>query len=434
MKNLQKKINIQIRDTSLISLRKHTIRWENDRYVLCCPQTQFCVFLTPKWKMLIELLDGHKRLHDVKAILLKKTHYFSKSMIDADAYFFVLQLIRWGFVKQIDEVRLEYTHKTESKKDALPWLHAKHVQFLFGKVAKVLTIGTLTLGFAFCVSNPHYLPKTSDFFWSPNFLTSVLTSLVLSWTTLALHELGHFISAKRYGLRASFSLGVRLYFLVAQTTVYSIFMASKKQRLAIYSAGILVDILIMCITWIFLGISDLGFIVLPVFLYALLKQVLILQWFGILWQFFFFMKTDVYFIISDSLGCETLIDNTLAYLRNKAIFFGKHISLFPKKIHHWIAGKKRVKLRYANRMEHEIVPLYAFFVTVGVGLMVLRFFLYYIPINIEIFSKGIFTTLDGLQSLNTATLAQGLAVLALQIFNIGAMIVLNANRAKVPEQ
>ncbi len=418
MDTLQTKIKVALRGNTIISLRKHSIRWEGTHYVLCCPITQFCVFLTPKWKMLLELLDGKRSLHDCKEILLTKPHHFSAKLIQEDIYHFVLQLLSWGFVKKIGSIPIEYRQNTKPGKDAFPWMKRKHIAWIFTKPMKAGL--TVLLGLAVSISLWFfdYFPHSKDFFWSSSPLTSLLSSFVLGWIFLAIHEFAHYSTAKYYGLRAGFSLSTRLYFLVAQTTIYSIFMAQKKHRMHIYAAGMIVDLSTIAITILLRAFHDLTLLEFSDTVYGLLQQIALIQWMTLLWQFFFFMKTDVYHMVADGLGCESLIEATKTFLGNKLLFVAKLCTKLPHSAMKWLHTKKRKKEQYTNTRERELVPLYAILLCVGVVVMVVRFFYYFIPVNFSIVLQGTLLAFESWQNNNLLLLLQAMAILAFEVFHL----------------
>lgn len=423
-----------INDNSIVRLRPHQLRWENKHFILCCPETEFCVTISRKWKLFVELMDGKRTLSQVEQMLLSKKRYFDEEHVAGDVHHMLEKLLAWGFVERIDRERLEYTDGKEKNKagcDLFPWLQPGHIGWIFAPFVQWVLKLVLVLGGIILIVEPQSRPRMEHFFWTDDPLLPLLSSFVLGWVLLALHESGHFLTAKYYGLRASFSLGVRMYFLVAQTHVYSIFLASKSQRRHIFLAGVFVDMVIMALSILVVATAGRGWIDCPGWVCAFLQQVILLQWLGIIWQCFFFMKTDVYYVLADAVGCMKLLPHTQSYLVRKAVVLGRELSFLPRKFRTWCRKQKLPHLHFATSVERELVPIYAFFVGVGVALLTVRFFVYFIPITWEVLNTGFLTLLVGVFSGDTWLSLQGMVILGFQLFQVVATMLLYRKKSVV---
>lgn len=97
-----------------------------------------------------------------------------------------------------------------------------------------------------------------------------------------------------------------------------IWLASKRDRYRAFLAGSLVD---ATSASLFVGLlwahqrAGLGFSPLEL---EVLSACLLIYLLRILWQCFFFVRTDFYFVVTTAFNCKSLLDDTTNYLRNRS--------------------------------------------------------------------------------------------------------------------
>jgi len=162
---------------------------------------------------------------------------------------------------------------------------AKH---LFSNFALLVYVGLVVAGSISIVLNSDILllPKqiqTFGFF---------ISSLLIGWLLTLKHEWFHYLAAVSVGVPAHIKFGTRFFFVVLETDVSSLYILETKKRYRVYLAGICGD-LVVCSIFSLLknfNLSELN---------VLLDFALISSFGGILFQFNFFLKTDLYFVIAD---------------------------------------------------------------------------------------------------------------------------------------
>ena len=216
-------------------------------------------------------------------------------------------LIELGFVKAIDG---HFIQSHAEEKIAWPWLQPHHVQWLFSRTTKLLYAMLLLIVSLTIITHPGLIPKYDAFFWSTSESLVIFVNTALFMTNLAIHELSHLVSARSLGIPAYINFGTRLHELVVQTNVTGLWALPRQQRYRVYLAGIAWDIIPISIAILLLAYTKL-----PIVTQSILSSLILLIFFGIVWQFQFYMRTDIYFVVLDLLHCYSLFDDSVAYVQ-----------------------------------------------------------------------------------------------------------------------
>jgi hypothetical protein len=122
---------------------------------------------------------------------------------------------------------------------------------------------------------------------------------------LLAHEGFHTLAGRRLGLRSRLGIGRRLYFLVFETTMDGLVTVPRRQRYLPMLAGMLADLLVIAVLTLVaaaLRRPDGSFPVLAGACLALAFGTLL----RFVWQFYFYLQTDIYHVIVTVLGCVDL--------------------------------------------------------------------------------------------------------------------------------
>lgn len=184
-------------------------------------------------------------------------------------------------------------------------------RIIFNKYAKIIFYTLFLLSIYICIQNfSYYFGYKYTFIFKNTFL-SIIFYLILSWISVLFHEMTHYFSASGYGVHSKISLGTRLQFLVAQTSMDNPYKTTTNNRIHIYMIGIITDALtsFICIVLIYF-VNNL-------LLINFLRCILYIKFGAILWQFLFYMKTDVYYAITCKIGETNLMMDSINYIKNK---------------------------------------------------------------------------------------------------------------------
>ncbi|WTP63208.1 hypothetical protein OHU07_43860 [Streptomyces phaeochromogenes] len=160
------------------------------------------------------------------------------------------------------------------------------------------------------VTHPGVRPHTDNVFFSPS-LVVVQVSLALAQVpAVSWHEFFHVLAGRRLGVPTRLSMSRRLYFLVVETDLDGLYGVPRRKRYVPFLAGMLADVLLFSALTLLAG-SGPSWAAGP----ALAVAYTIL--FRLVWQFYFFLRTDLYYVFTTLLGCSALHEATSVYLRTK---------------------------------------------------------------------------------------------------------------------
>ena len=380
----------KITDESKIVFHCLSQRQEGDEYFIGRDDIGSYVAMGGLGIEVIELLKKNLSIGEVKHRL--KEEY--KEEIEVDSFFETL--IQLGFIKEINGYTLE--DKFKKKKYWFTRIKTHHIRWLFSKPA--LVIYTLVIGSAlFIMGVDHsYIPRYEDLFFHPRFTVVILTSFTMHWLLMFKHEMAHFFAIKSLGLEGRFTLGNRLYFVVAETEMTQLWMRPRKDRYLPYCAGMISDVVTASSLIIVLWVADTGFFELNMLVYKIFKMIILGQLIGVLWQFQFFMRTDIYYVVATLLNCKNLFNNAQIFITNRILE---------------ALGRNPAPLRGISEKEMKAIRIYSIFYGMGTILLMLIFFFYVIPITVT-FTMGVYHNLAaGYTPGNKEAFIDGIVILSI---------------------
>jgi len=197
--------------------------------------------------------------------------------------------------------------------DGISQAVAKRVfgRFLLGVYAVLISLAVLCI-----FSRPGILPGSRVLVFQRNLTLMSMFVLIFSYFMIFVHEMGHLVAAKAVGVKARFGVGNRLWTMVAETDMSGLWGVPKRQRYLPLLAGPLVDLTSASILVLLLFGQAQGWLMLPPLALKIMPPMLFIYMMSLLWQFFFFVRTDLYYVIATFFGCKNLLGDTETYLRN----------------------------------------------------------------------------------------------------------------------
>jgi hypothetical protein len=240
-------------------------------------------------------------------------------------------------------------------------------------------------------TRPGLLPRASDYFYHPSVTITVISLWVIGWVEIAFHEFWHFLAARSRGVKADFSLSTRLTFIVAQTDVSGVWSIPREKRYIIYLAGMMFDALWIATLLGLLVLNDSGTISLPVLVYKLFKALIFGQFWVIIWQFQFFMRTDVYYVAANWLNCKNLAGDSRMLVR---FWLWKLFGRWPLP-RSWKASWSSADLNLIPFHEMRSVRIYLPFYLIGSAIALGRFFFNTLPIAWGLIVRSVLVLAQG---------------------------------------
>jgi hypothetical protein len=128
---------------------------------------------------------------------------------------------------------------------------------------------------------------------------------ITQFPLILLHEASHALAGRRLGLPSRLSVGRRFYYLVFETSMDGLVAQPKSKRVLPILSGILTDFGVLAALTLGAAATmrpDGSFPLLGGLLLAMAYTTLL----RVLWQFFFFLQTDIYYLVVTVLGCVDL--------------------------------------------------------------------------------------------------------------------------------
>ncbi len=283
---------------------------------------------------------------------------------EIDVLGFVEELRRsYDFVHRIDGVTVS---EPEAPRDRFAWIPAKVGAALFGPKMYIAAGGLLLLSIGWIARDPSALPTVADFFAVSSPAVNVALAAAFAWSLLFLHELAHVAAARPFGVPCRIGIGHRFVFPVAETDMTGIVMAPRRERYRAYLAGMLIDSLLFTAGVGVAALQTVGVLMLEAQASALVRMVHFHALHMLLFQCLFFLKTDLYYVITTYARCGELLEHTYVFLR-RLLRLAR-----PADDEAWAAVPAR---------ERKLIYGYAAFVVVGLALTLYWFFSYYLPLT-----------------------------------------------------
>lgn len=313
---------------------------------------------------------------------------------------FVETLQDIGFVKAVDGVPCR---DEPAPRSTLPRLEAHHVRWLRSPIWTVaILLCALSAGGWLWVSDAAR-PRISDLAAASSSGLSLVTMTALGWGSLLIHELGHLVVARAYGVPGRIRLGTRLQFLVAQTDISGISAHSLRVRLYAYCAGPLVSIAAATALVGLAGATSHGSAVHHIAAAAFVAEVAALAW-----ELLVFMRTDGYFVLRDVSGCRNLYNDGWAYARWVATAFR-------------MRSRSRSPLERVPRREQPWIRLFVLVLVFGSAACVIFGAVVSVPAGLSAVSRiysGVFDPTNTAQFLDSL-LAAVLGLIGLGLWMLG---------------
>ncbi|CAG9610535.1 hypothetical protein [Pseudoneobacillus rhizosphaerae] len=245
----------------------------------------------------IEMLDGQISIGEVKEAVSKKYNE------DVDVIDFVMTILDCKMVYSINGKVLHTSINRE------PLLILRRLgSFFFSNVLVCLyAVAFLAVLFLFIV-NPASFPKFQDLFIYETVGISTLNIVVVAWILTLVHEVGHLLAASKENISTRIRLNLRMIWLVAETDMTGLWARPKNNRYVPFLAGMMWDVVIIFACLIIQQVTNHPLII------GYSKLIVFLVLFAFLFQFIIFLRTDIYFVVSNWKNTSALHQNSLMFL------------------------------------------------------------------------------------------------------------------------
>jgi hypothetical protein len=220
-----------------------------------------------------------------------------------------------GFLDDLDELGF-LRDPGEAAQSALPVRWQRLARMVFSPVGAGCLAVALIASVVAMVRTPGLVPGYHDLFFTRYMTVLELVTFVGQFPLILLHELAHALAGRRLGLRTRLSIDRRMYYVVFVTEMDGLVTVPRRKRYLPMLAGMLTDLLVLAVLILLAdatrqpgGALSLAGHVALAFAYMTLLR--------LAWQFFFYLQTDLYYVIVTVLGCVDLQGTARRVLRER---------------------------------------------------------------------------------------------------------------------
>lgn len=283
--------------------------------------------------------------------------------VDVNVLEFAEGLLAAGLVTEVDGRSMPGVTAVEPVR----WIEAvrpEHVRPFFGRTAWMLYSAAALVCVALFALAPSFWPTFEDVYFYPDPAVCVAAATLLGLVFAACHELCHWLAARAAGIAARFNVSRRFFVLVFETDLSQLWTVPRRERYSPLLAGMALDTLVLVPS---LGLRvawSRGLVDLPPLAVRLLGLVVLLKVIGLCFQFFVFMRTDLYAVLVTVLGCRNLTRVSRLALKDK------FVALSPD---------EHRELAEAHPRDRRAAYFYVPVLLLGVGGAVYFFVAYFVP-------------------------------------------------------
>lgn len=220
-----------------------------------------------------------------------------------------------GFLDDLDELGF-LRDPGQAATTAAPVRWERLARAVFSPAGASCLAAALLASVIVMVRSPALVPGYHDLFFTHYMTVLELVTFLGQFPLILFHELAHALAGRRLGLRTRLSIDRRLYYVVFVTEMDGLVTVPRRKRYLPMLAGMLADLLVLAALILVGDIArrtdgalSLASNVALAFAYMTLLR--------LAWQFFFYLQTDLYYVIVTVLGCVDLQGTARRVLRDR---------------------------------------------------------------------------------------------------------------------
>lgn len=198
----------------------------------------------------------------------------------------------------------------------LEWLSYQTCRRLVSVPVIVASAVVILAALALIVIDPGVVPAATVLVFRENFAINMTLTVAVMLAGIMVHEFAHVVASRAAGIPARIGIGHRLYILVVETDMSGIWLASRRDRYVAFLSGPIIDAVFAAGLIAVLFSARHGGIEMSPYATQLTAAFLWTYMSRLLWQCFFFLRTDFYYVFSTATGARDLKTDTENFLRN----------------------------------------------------------------------------------------------------------------------
>ncbi|MEH7011615.1 hypothetical protein V7087_12540 [Neobacillus niacini] len=300
----------------------------------------------------IQLIILGEQLGDIERKLKRRFPQEEVNLLD-----FVTQLLKLDLIDQVDGIKVE---KQEKQKESLGflWISPQAGKLFFNKFTYPFYITFFLLNIVLFITFPSLLPHHEDIFVLDVMVINVPLWMSFTFLLVLVHEFGHILAMRAHNLPTKLEVGHRLFFVVLETDMSSVWKLAPKDRNVLYLAGLCFDNVILFTALIIQLLIPSG----HEFMSGLMSLFVFDVVLRMIYQCCFYLKTDLYYVFENVTGCYNLMENALQAIRKQLSF---------------LKSKSSEQVSFIS--ERKTITIYAIFYFIGIAISIALYFIFYIP-------------------------------------------------------
>ncbi|MEH7384467.1 hypothetical protein V7147_03485 [Bacillus sp. JJ1521] len=341
---------MKLTEETLLTLHDIEIRKDNKHFIVEDLTTQEFYEMPLVCVDALDLIQIGLSLGEIEEQLIKVYPNEEIDLVD-----FGEQLLALNLVQSVDGKEIKHKRKIESKL-GFEWIPSQLGRVFFNKYTNYLYGLFFIVNVGIFCFRPSLFPHYKDLFIFDILSLNIIVLGVLSLVTVIIHEFGHILAARSFGLPTRLDIGHRLYLIIFETDLSLAWKLPSKQRNILYLAGVCFDNVVLFIALLLQIIAPIQSNIVSGLIGLVVFDIII----RIVYQACIFMKTDFYFVFENLTGTYNLMENSKHAIK----------SLF---------SRSKLENKELFQGEEKIVKSYSVFYVVGVGIALGLLFIYFLP-------------------------------------------------------
>ncbi|MEH7225199.1 hypothetical protein V7112_15425, partial [Bacillus sp. JJ1566] len=341
---------MKLTEETLLTLHDIEIRKDNKHYIVEDLITQEFYEMPLVCIDALDLIQKGLSLGEIEEQLIKAYPNEEIDLVD-----FGEQLLELNLVHSVDGEEITYKKGIKSRL-GYEWIPSQLGKIFFNKYTNFLYGLLVIFNIGIFCFRPSLFPHYKDLFVFDLLSLNIVVLGALSLVTVLIHESGHILAARSFGLPTRLDIGHRLYLIVFETDLSLAWKLSSKQRNVLYLAGVFFDNVVLFLALLLQLFIPIQSSILSGLIGLVVFDVIV----RIVYQACIYMKTDFYFLFENLTGSYNLMENSNHTIKS---FF----------------SRSKLENKELFQGEEKIVKSYSVFYIVGVGITLGLLFIYFLP-------------------------------------------------------
>jgi len=301
---------------TVVAVQPFTRQPEGDDVIIGVAETGVFLAVPPEAVELLEQFAQGKSVGEVSNLYQQRYG----EVLDMDDFLGLLETK--GIVKPFVQGRAQ-TSASQPARPPAPKVRYHFGNFpqavarrIFSRPVLAVCFVLIVMATAAMVQDHSLIARPSDFYFPEHRAFTWVLFTLIAYASILLHEAGHLVAARAVGVSSRLGISNRLWYLVAETDLTGLWGIPRNQRYLPLLAGLLIDATSAAALILLLFARGQHWLEMPVLVVRLTRAMVLSYWLRIVWQFFLFVRTDIYFVIVNFFNCRNLLKDTEAFLRN----------------------------------------------------------------------------------------------------------------------